>query len=106
MIRWAATVSTSPPTGSPRSRPPRTRESLVVVIVAVSAVPVESWIDEADAVLQTFYSGMEGGAARARLLFGEVSPSGRLLFSVAGDSRYYAILNNDADEIDFGRLQG
>ncbi|MCH8507107.1 MAG: glycoside hydrolase family 3 C-terminal domain-containing protein, partial [Ectothiorhodospiraceae bacterium] len=48
----------------------------VVVVVAGSAVVMSEWSDQAAAVLQTFYSGMEGGNALAALLFGEVSPSG------------------------------
>ena len=40
----------------------------VVVIVAGSAVLVEGWREQASAIQQTFYSGMEGGTALARLL--------------------------------------
>ena len=36
------------------------------------------WIDKVDAVFQAWYPGMEEGTAEAALLFGDVSPSGKL----------------------------
>ncbi|MGQ9780604.1 MAG: fibronectin type III-like domain-contianing protein, partial [Bacillota bacterium] len=36
------------------------------------------WIDSVPAVLQAFYPGQEGGRAIARILLGEVNPSGKL----------------------------
>ena len=83
-----------------------TGKPVVVVIVAGSAVLVESWRDEANAILQTFYSGMEGGAALARLLFGTVSPSGKLPFTVARDASDYPFLDIDATTIEYGYWQG
>ena len=71
---------------------------VVVVIIAGSAVLVEGWHDRVGAVLQTFYSGMEGGTALARLLFGEVSPSGRLPFTVARNAEDYPAFDRDAPD--------
>ncbi|MFZ4068511.1 MAG: beta-glucosidase family protein [Caulobacterales bacterium] len=79
---------------------------VVVVIVAGSAVMVEEWIDEVGAVLQTFYSGMEGGTALAQLLFGDVSPSGRLPFTVARRADDYPYFDKDADRIEYGSYHG
>ncbi len=79
---------------------------VVVVIVAGSAVMVEEWIDEVGAVLQTFYAGMEGGTALAQLLFGDVSPSGRLPFTVARHAQDYPHFDKDADRIDYGPYHG
>lgn len=79
---------------------------VVVVIVAGSAVLVEEWRGRANAVLQTFYSGMEGGTALARLLFGVVSPSGKLPFTVARAAADYPFLDIDAARIDYGYWHG
>lgn len=50
------------------------------VIVNMSGSPVEmgAWIHRADAAVQYWYSGTMGGLALARVLFGEVNPSGKL----------------------------
>ncbi|MBL0924770.1 MAG: glycoside hydrolase family 3 C-terminal domain-containing protein [Sphingomonadaceae bacterium] len=78
----------------------------IVVIVAGSAVLVEEWRTGAAAILQTFYSGMEGGTALARLLFGEVAPSGKLPFTVARDAADYPFFDRDARTIEYGYWHG
>jgi beta-glucosidase len=50
----------------------------VVVLSGTGPVSVEPWIDGVPAVLECWYPGMEGGTALARVLFGDVDPSGRL----------------------------
>jgi beta-glucosidase len=50
----------------------------VVLLEGGSAIEVGSWINEVDALLMIWYPGREGGHAIARVLFGEVNPSGRL----------------------------
>jgi beta-glucosidase len=79
---------------------------VIAVIVAGSAVLVESWRGKASAILQTFYSGMEGGTALAKLLLGEVSPSGRLPFTVARDPTDYPFFDRAADSIEYGYWHG
>ena len=79
---------------------------LVVVIVAGSAVLVEEWREQANAILMGFYAGMEGGTALAKLLFGAVSPSGKLPFTIARDAADYPFFDRDATEIDYGYWHG
>jgi beta-glucosidase len=50
----------------------------VVVLVAGSPVEMGGWLGQVPAVLQAWYGGIEGGNALARVLFGEVNPSGKL----------------------------
>ena len=57
----------------------------VVVLQGGSAIIMREWIDSVDAVLMSWYGGMQGGRALARILFGEASPSGRLPVSIPRD---------------------
>ena len=50
----------------------------IVVLVSGPAIELGSWLAQVPAVLQAHYSGMEGGHALARILFGDVNPSGKL----------------------------
>ncbi len=50
----------------------------VVCLIAGSLVVMDDWIDDVEAVLMCWYGGMEAGHAIANVLFGDVSPSGRL----------------------------
>ena len=83
-----------------------TGKPLIVVIVSGSAIMVEEWHESANAILQTFYSGMEGGTALAKLLFGDVSPSGKLPFTVAKSVDDYPYFDKNADEITYDLWHG
>ncbi|MEM9257535.1 MAG: glycoside hydrolase family 3 C-terminal domain-containing protein [Pseudomonadota bacterium] len=50
----------------------------VVVLQGGSAILVRDWVDQIDALLMSWYGGREFGHALARIVFGELSPSGRL----------------------------
>lgn len=50
----------------------------IVVLAGGSPMEMDGWLDQAPAVLLSWYSGMEGGNAIARILFGDVNPSGKL----------------------------
>jgi beta-glucosidase len=50
----------------------------MVVLVSGPAIEMDPWLAQAPAVLQAGYPGMEGGTAIARVLFGDVNPSGKL----------------------------
>ncbi|MES3023516.1 MAG: glycoside hydrolase family 3 C-terminal domain-containing protein [Pseudomonadota bacterium] len=49
-----------------------------VVVLETSGPVTMPWIEQSAAVLQAWYPGTSGGEAIARVLFGEVNPSGRL----------------------------
>lgn len=49
------------------------------IITFVGGSPVEMpWRDKAQAILWSYYAGMETGTAFAKVIFGEVNPSGKL----------------------------
>ena len=79
---------------------------VVVILVAGSAVMVEGWHERVGAILQTFYSGMEGGTALAKLLFGDVSPSGKLPFTVAREVAHYPYFDKQAASIQYDLWHG
>ncbi|MCP2010364.1 beta-glucosidase [Duganella sp. HSC-15S17] len=49
-----------------------------VVVLETSGPVLMPWLEQSAAVLQAWYAGTSGGEAIARVLFGEVNPSGRL----------------------------
>ena len=49
-----------------------------IVVLETGGPVTMPWLDRVGAVLQAWYPGQRGGQAIARLLFGEVNPSGRL----------------------------
>jgi len=53
----------------------------VVVLVAGGAIAMSGWGEKAPAILHAWYPGEQGGRALAELLFGDVSPAGRLPIS-------------------------
>lgn len=59
----------------------------VVVLTAGGAVQTSDWERAVPAVLHAWYGGQAQGAAIARLLFGDVNPSGRLPLTFPVDER-------------------
>jgi beta-glucosidase len=55
-----------------------TNKNVVVVLTAGGNVDMSGWIDSVPALLDAWYPGQEGGTALAKILFGDVSPSGKL----------------------------
>ena len=55
---------------------------VAVVLNNDSAVVMEDWINQVDAILEMYYPGQRGGAATAKLLTGEVNPSGKLAYTI------------------------
>ncbi len=76
---------------------PGGQDALIEAVVAAnrrSVVVLESggpvlmpWLPRVDAVLQAWYPGQRGGEAIARLLFGEVNPSGHLPMTFPASDR-------------------
>lgn len=56
--------------------------NVTVVLNAGGGVEMESWQDDAKAIVMAWYSGQEGGTALTEILTGKLSPSGRLPISI------------------------
>lgn len=50
----------------------------IVVVSSGGAVDMSRWVDGTRAIVQAWYAGQEAGRALPQLLFGDVSPSGKL----------------------------
>lgn len=79
---------------------------VIVVLVAGSALMVEEWHTDVAAILQTFYNGVEGGHALARILFGDVNPSGRLPFTVPTNEAHLPPFPSFAAQVQYGPFHG
>ncbi len=55
-----------------------TGKPVIVVLVGGSAITMSNWIDDADAIVDVWYPGEEGGNAVADVLLGDYNPAGRL----------------------------
>jgi beta-glucosidase len=77
-----------------------------VCIVAAGAVVVESWRQQAPAVLMMWYAGMEGGRALADVLTGAHNPSGRLPFSVPTSAEHLPHFDRSATAVTYDRFHG
>ena len=64
-------------------------KKLIVNIMGGSAYVIKDWIDCADSVIMSFYSGLEGGNALADILSGDICPAGKLPFTIAEKAEDY-----------------
>ena len=84
-------------------------KKLVVNIMGGSAYVINDWTDCADAVMMSFYSGLEGGNALGDILSGDKNFGGKLPFTVAKDEKDYPdFLHVGAEnkEIEYGYYHG
>jgi len=81
-------------------------DKAIVCLVGGSAITMEGWKEKVSAILMTFYNGMEGGNALARILFGEVNPSGKLPFTIPQDEADLPYFDAYADKITYEYYHG
>jgi beta-glucosidase len=78
----------------------------IVVLVGGSAIMMEEWKQKVNAILMAWYSGMEGGTALARILFGDVNPSGKLTVTIPSDPAQLPPFDPHADSVEYGYYHG
>lgn len=77
-----------------------------VVLIGGSAITLEAWRASVPAILMAWYPGMEGGAALARILFGDVSPSGKLPFTIPTDPAQLPPFDPWGEHAEYGYYHG
>lgn len=82
------------------------RSDAVLVLTGGGAIMLENVVDKVGAILMQYYPGMEGGTALGEILFGKISPSGRLPFSIPKDEKDLVEIDWDATEQIYGRYHG
>jgi len=50
----------------------------VVVLIGGGPMDISQWVNNTKGIIQAWYPGMEGGNALAKIIFGQVNPSGKL----------------------------
>lgn len=78
----------------------------IVLVVAGSAVIMESWRALVPAIAQVWYSGMEGGHGIADVLVGRVDAAGRLPFSIPTDESHLPTFDPDAEAVTYDDSHG
>ncbi|HEX3051225.1 MAG TPA: glycoside hydrolase family 3 C-terminal domain-containing protein [Aggregatilineaceae bacterium] len=78
----------------------------VVVLIGGGMIMTKEWEDAVPAIVYGWYSGMEGGNALPRILFGDVNPSGKLPFTIPQDTSHLPYFSNTDAEITYDLYHG
>ena len=81
-------------------------ENTAVVLFGGNMIFVNDWAEDAPALLMAYYPGMEGGTALADILFGNVSPSGKLPFVIVKSEEDLPEISWKADEQKYDYYHG
>ncbi|MSP58857.1 MAG: glycosyl hydrolase [Myxococcales bacterium] len=81
-------------------------DRVVVVLEAGAALTVGDLVPEVEAMLFAWYPGMEGGTAIARVLLGDVNPSGRLPLVFPAREADLPPFDNTSEKVAYGPLHG
>ena len=78
----------------------------IVVVEGSGAFVAAPWIDATAALLMAWYPGQEGGHAIADVLFGDVSPSGKLPVTFPTSEAELPPFDNQSDAVTYGYFHG
>jgi beta-glucosidase len=78
----------------------------VVLLVGGGMIMTKEWDDVVSAIVYGWYSGMEGGNALPRILFGDVNPSGKLPFTIPQDESHLPYFSHTDAEITYDLYHG
>jgi len=60
----------------------KVRPDMIITMITGSPVDMHQWLDDAKTLLYYSYNGMQGGLAFAKVIFGQVNPSGKLTMTL------------------------
>ncbi len=78
----------------------------VVCLVTGSMIMMDKWSEQIPAIVYSWYAVMEGGTALARILFGDVNPSGKLPFSIPTSVEELPYFSSTDKEITYDLYHG
>jgi beta-glucosidase len=78
----------------------------IVALIGGSVYTMEEWRHDVPAILVAWYFGMEGGHALARVLFGDVNPSGKMPLTTPKHESQLPFFDEYADSIEYGPYHG
>jgi beta-glucosidase len=78
----------------------------LVTLIGGSAIITSEWDEKVRAILMAWYPGMEGGHAFARIVFGDVNPSGKLPFSIPRQENDLVLFEPFAETAHYGYYHG
>jgi beta-glucosidase len=78
----------------------------VVSLISGSMIMTSEWEGQVPAVFYSWYSGMEGGNALPKLIFGDETPGGKLPFTVPEDESHLPYFSSTDDEITYDLYHG
>lgn len=81
-------------------------QNCIVVLIGGSAIIMEEWKDQVPSILMAWYSGVEGGKALAKIIFGDINPGGKLPFTIPKDPIDLPFFDTGVDEIEYGYYHG
>jgi len=84
----------------------RINPNTVVSLIGGSMMMTKEWDSKIPAIIYSWYSGMEGGNALPKILFGDVNPSGKLPFSIPTNESHLPYFSSTDDEITYGLYHG
>jgi len=77
------------------------------VVVLEGSGPVQMpWLDSVPAVVMAWYPGQEGGTAIGEVLFGDVTPSGKLPLSFPRAEADLPVFDNQSNAVTYGYFHG
>lgn len=78
----------------------------VVLVEGGGAVTMEAWKDLPDAIVMSWYAGMEAGNAMADVIFGDANPSAKLPITFPESEDQLFVFDNTSLEVEYGYYHG